>query len=106
MPKKVLVEIARKKQERSMLTQFQQYRDKQAKAAAKAAETAAPAQRKRTKAEALAETIGNMMSKISDLDFTTFSDEDRTMLIETMNAMKDNLEAAVTRAAGNMKPLA
>ena len=106
VPKKVLVEIARKKQERSMLTQFQQYRDKQAKAAAKAAETAAPAQRKRTKAEALAETIGNMMSKISDLDFTTFSDEDRTMLIETMNAMKDNLEAAVTRAAGNMKPLA
>jgi ParB family chromosome partitioning protein len=105
VPKNVLVEIARKKQERSMLTKFKQYRDKQARAAAKEQETAAPAQRKRTKAEALAETIGNMMSEINDLDFSAFSEEDRAMLIEIMNAMKDNLEAAVTWAARNMKLL-
>ena len=63
VPKNVLVEIAPKKQERSMLTQFKQYRDKQAKAAAK--ETATPAPRKRTKAEALAANIGLEASKIS-----------------------------------------
>ncbi|MCE5262610.1 MAG: ParB/RepB/Spo0J family partition protein, partial [Deltaproteobacteria bacterium] len=34
VPKNVLVEIARKRQERSMLTQFRKYREQQAKAAA------------------------------------------------------------------------
>ena len=44
VPKNVLVEIARKKQERSMLTKFKQYREKQAKAAAKD-DAGAPAHR-------------------------------------------------------------
>ena len=48
----VLVEIVRKKQERSMLTEFKKYRDQQQKAAAKeTADAIAPAARKRTKAE-------------------------------------------------------
>jgi ParB family chromosome partitioning protein len=102
VPKNVLVEIARKKQERSMLTKFKQYREKQAKAAAKD-DASAPAQRKRTKAEALAEGIGTTASKIDDIDFPSFSAEDRAMLIETMNAMKDILEAAITRAVKNKK---
>ena len=59
VPKNVLVEIARKKQERNILTKYNQYRDKQANAAAKEQETGAPAARKRTKAEAFAEGIGN-----------------------------------------------
>ena len=62
VPKNVLVEIARKKQERSMLTKFRQYRDLQAKAAAK--DAGAPAQRKRTKAETLTEGIGLMISQV------------------------------------------
>jgi len=103
VPKNVLVEIARKKQERSMLTKYNQYRDKQAKAAAKEQETGAPATRKRTKAEALAEGIGTAASKIDDIDFPSFSEEDRAMLIESMNAMKDILEAAITRAVKNKK---
>ncbi len=103
VPKNVLVEIARKKQERSMLTKYNQYRDKQAKAAAKEQETGAPATRKRTKAEALAEGIGNTASKIDDIDFPSFSAEDRAMLIESMNALKDILEPAITRAVKNKK---
>jgi len=103
VPKNVLVEIARKKQERSMLTKFKQYREKQAKAAAKEQETGAPATRKRTKAEALAEGIGTTASKIDDIDFPSFSAEDRTMLIESMNALKDILEPAITRAVKNKK---
>ena len=79
-----------------------QYRDKQAKAAAKA-DAGAPAQRKRTKSEALAEGIGLTASKIDDIDFPSFSAEDRAMLIETMNALKEILEPAITRAVKNKK---
>jgi hypothetical protein len=54
----ILVEIARKKQERSMLTPFQKYQGQQGKIAAKeTAAAAAPAQRKRTRAEAIVNTI-------------------------------------------------
>jgi ParB family transcriptional regulator, chromosome partitioning protein len=84
VPKNVLVEITRKKQERGMLTKFRQYREKQTKAAAKD-DAGAPAQRKRTKA-----------GKIDDIDFPFFTAEDRAMLIETMNSPKDALEAAIS----------
>ena len=104
VPKNVLVEIARKKQERSMLTKFKQYREKQAKAAAKeTAGATAPTQRKRTPAEAVANSIATMASKIGDLEFPDFSAEDRAMLIETMNSLKGILEAAITRAVKNKK---
>jgi ParB family chromosome partitioning protein len=102
VPKNVLVVIARKKQERSMLTKFKEYRDKQDKAAAKA-DTGAPAKRKRSKAETLAERIGAAAGKIDVIDFPSFTVEDRTMLIETMNAMKGILEEAITRAVENKK---
>jgi ParB family chromosome partitioning protein len=103
VPKNVLVEIARKKQERSMLTKYNQYRDKQAKAAAKEQETGAPAPRKRTKAEAVANGIAITTGTIDNLDFPSFSAEDRAMLIETMNSLKDMLEPAITRAVKNKK---
>ncbi len=70
VPKNVLVVIARKKQERSMLTQFKQFREQQAKAAAKeTGGAAAPAARKRTPAEAVANSIAMTESKIGDLEF-------------------------------------
>jgi len=105
VPKNVLIEIAAKKQERSMLTKYNQYREKQAKAAEKAKETGAPATRKRTKAEALAEAIGNAANKIDDIDFPSFSAEERAMLIESMNALQEILEPAITRAVKNKKKL-
>jgi len=106
VPKRTLIEIARKKQERSMLTQFKKYRDQQSKIAAKAkedADAAVPAQRKRTRAEAIVNQIGVMAIKIGDLEFPDFSAEDRAMIIETMTSMKDTLEAAITRAVKNKK---
>jgi len=84
-----------------MLTKFRQYRDLQAKAAAK--DAGAPAERKRTKAEALVNSIGIMAGKIDDLDFPSFSAEDRAMIIETMTSLNDTLEAAITRAVKNKK---
>ena len=38
-----------------------------------------------------------MVSRISGLEFPDFSAEDRAMIIETMNSMKDTLEAALPR---------
>jgi hypothetical protein len=84
--------------------QIRQYREQQAKAAAKeTVDATAPVARKRTKAEAIANGIGITATKIDDIDFHSFSEEDRAMLIETMNAMKDILEAAIPRAVENRK---
>lgn len=86
-----------------MLTQFKKYRDQQAKAAAKDTETAAPAERKRTRAEAIANSIGTMASKIGDLEFPDFSAEDRAMVIDAMTSLKDTLDEAIPRAVKNQK---
>lgn len=104
VPKNVLVEIARKKQERSMLTEFKKYRDQQAKAVAKEnADAAAPAQRKRTKTEAIVNGIGITASKIGGLEFPDFSKEDRTSIIDAMNSLKETLDEAIPRAVKNKK---
>ena len=44
-----------------------------------------------------------MASKIGDLEFPDFSEEDRTMIIETMTSMKDTLDEAIPRAVKNRK---
>ena len=103
VPRNVLVEIARKKQERSMLTQFKKYQDQQARIAAKEAGTAAPAEKKRTKAEAITNSIGSMASKVGDLEFPDFTKEERTMMVEAMNSLKDALDEAIPRAVNNWK---
>jgi hypothetical protein len=63
------------------------FREQQAKTTAKeTADATLPAQRKRTKAEAIVNSIGTMVNKIGDLDFPSFSTEDREMIIETDKA--------------------
>jgi len=104
VPKKVLVEIAQKKQERGMLTQFKKYRDQQEKAAAKATGTAAT--RKRTKTEAFVNQIGTMQNKIADLDFPSLSTEEREMVTETLTSLKNIVDKALARAAKKSKVLA
>ena len=104
VPKRTLIEIARKKQERSMLTQFKKYRDQQAKIAAKeTADATAPTQRKRTRAEAVVNSIGIMAAKIGDLEFPDFSKEDRAVIIDAMTSLKDTLDEAIPRAVKNKK---
>ncbi|MCE5262384.1 MAG: ParB/RepB/Spo0J family partition protein [Deltaproteobacteria bacterium] len=104
VPKAVLLEIACRKQERSMLTQFRKFREQQATEAAKAAgEAPALVRRSRTKAEAIAGDIGAMANKICDLEFPDFSEADRTMIIESMNFMKETLDEALPRAVANKK---
>ena len=104
VPRNVLIEIARKKQERSMLTEFRKYREQQAREAAKeSGEAAAPAQRKRTRAEVVSNGIGTWANKICDLEFPDFSEADRTMIIESMTFMKETLDEALPRALANRK---
>ena len=104
VPQSVLFEIAQKKQDRSMLTAFRKYQEQQASIAAKEnADSAAPAQRKRTKAEAMVYNMGIWSEKIEDLEFPDYSAEDRAKLIEAMNAMKDTLEETIPRAVKNKK---
>jgi hypothetical protein len=59
--------LARKKQERGMLTQFRKYRE-QAKSAAKLGEAAEPREPKRTGAEAVVHGIDLLANKIGDLN--------------------------------------
>ena len=103
VPRNVLVEIAQKKQERSMLTQFQKYWDQQARIAAKETGTAASTERKRSKAESITNTIGITAAKIGDLEFPDFSQEERAMMIDAMNSLKDALDEAIPRAVNNRK---
>jgi ParB family transcriptional regulator, chromosome partitioning protein len=104
VPKRTLIEIARKKQARGMLTEFRKFREQQAKEAEKESDDGAtPVQRKRTRTEAIANSIGNMVNAIGGLEFPDFSAEDRAMLIKAMTALKDTLDEAIPRAVKNKK---
>ena len=50
--------------------------------------------------------IGAIQNKIGDLDFPSFSTEDREMVTETLNSLKNTLDEALTRAAQRSKILA
>ena len=101
-PKKVLVTIARKKQQRSMVTQFQLYRKQQAQAGVKKTPGA-----KRTKAEALVNNFGATGLKIAALDLQEFSTSDRDMLMASLVSLQSTLNEAFDRTAqeGNMPAL-
>ncbi|MDA8126837.1 MAG: hypothetical protein M0009_16835 [Deltaproteobacteria bacterium] len=85
-----------------MVTAFNKYKAQRDKAAAKEGQAAVP-MRKRTKAEAIANSIAMMAEKIDDLEFPDFTAEDRTLLIDAMNAFKEILDPAITRAVKNKK---
>ena len=44
-----------------------------------------------------------MASKVGDLEFPDFSQEERTMMIEAMNSLKDALDEAIPRTVNNRK---
>ncbi len=105
VPKSALVGIARKKQERGMLTQFRKYREQQAKIASHQAATRT-AKRRRTRAEALVNGLGSLEHRIADLAFPAFTAEEREMIVQTMNALKETLDEALKRVKQGGKPLA
>ena len=92
VPKKVLVTIARNKQQRSMVTQFQLYRKQQAQAGVKRTPGA-----KRTKAETLVDTFGATGFKIAALDLQAFSTEDRDLVMTALATLQNTLNEAFDR---------
>ena len=101
VPKKVLVAIARNKQQRSMVTQFQLYRKQQAQAGVKKTPGV-----KRTKAEAPVNNLGATGLKIAALDLQEFSTEDRDMIVETLTFLKNTLGEALAGASNPSNNLA
>ena len=101
VPKKLLVTIARNKQQRSMLTQFQLYRKQQAQVGVKKTPGA-----KRTKAENLVNNIGATQMKIAALDLPAFSTEVRDMIMETLTSLTNTLEETFARATNPSQNLA
>lgn len=65
-----------------------------------------PFRYKRTKAEALFNSLGTSERRIADFDFPAFSTEDRAMIVETLTALKGTLDEALDRAAKGGKILA
>jgi hypothetical protein len=92
VPKKVLVVIARNKQQRSMTTQFRKNRDPQAKTGFQKSPGV-----KRSRAETLAGQIGVMKNRNGNLDLPSFSAEDREMVTEAQTSLKNTLEDAPPR---------
>jgi hypothetical protein len=54
----------------------------------------------------VANQIGAMQNKIGDLDFPSFSMEDREMVTEALTSLKSTLDEALDRAAKPSKKLA
>lgn len=82
-----------------MLSQFGKYRERRAKIAAKEADGApAPAPRKRTRAEIIANRVTLVATQIGDMAFTDLAEADRVMLVEAMTSLQNALEPALARA--------
>jgi hypothetical protein len=54
----------------------------------------------------LASEVGAMQNKIGNLDFPSFSTEDREMVMETLTSLKSTLDEALDRAAQGGKVVA
>jgi ParB family transcriptional regulator, chromosome partitioning protein len=93
VPKKVLVVIARSKQQRSMATQFKLYRRQQERAGVRKTPAA-----KRTKTEIVINNLGATESRIAMLDLQEFSTEDRMIIMETLTSLKNTLEGVIAGA--------
>ncbi|MCK9392818.1 MAG: ParB/RepB/Spo0J family partition protein [Syntrophales bacterium] len=93
VPKKVLIGLAKNKQQRSMITQYQKYRKAQAKAAAPTTRTTA----KTSPAQTLAGALETVEKKISALDFGTFSGEDVQLMFDAMKGLQITLKETIAR---------
>jgi ParB family chromosome partitioning protein len=93
VPKKVLIGLAKNKQQRSMITQYQKYRQAQAKAAAPHTRTTA----KTSPAQTLAGTLETVEKKVAALDFGTYSGEDVQLMANAMKGLQATLKKTIAR---------
>jgi len=87
--RKTLIEIARKKQDRSMITAWGQYKDKLAKAAAGRA--------KREKVPESAMTVLNLVSKtvnkLGGLDMSAWTEDEKNAFNQTLMELHESIQA-------------
>jgi hypothetical protein len=99
MPKRVLVEIAQKRQTRSMLTEYQKYKSRMN-----------PQKKTRTggavlKVQNAFNAMDAVETKIDNLDIQTLSPEDKESLVIALSNLKQSINAkleAVTQPSNNL----
>jgi ParB family chromosome partitioning protein len=93
VPKKVLIGLARNKQQRSMITQYQKYRQAQAKAAAPSTRTTV----KNSPAQTLVSALETVGKKLDALDYGTFSGGDVQLMSNAMKKLQTTLKKTIAR---------
>ncbi|MCK9195501.1 MAG: ParB/RepB/Spo0J family partition protein [Syntrophales bacterium] len=93
VPKNVLVKIARKKQDQSMLKEYQRYRE-QMKPKIKIPDGATP-----SRIQKLFNTMDQVQTKISLVDIQAQSLEDRETFIIALEALKQGIETKIAEVA-------
>jgi len=94
IPKRVLIEIARNKQQRSMTTAFAKYQEQQQKAAAGKTTRA-----RRTKAEGLAAALAAAEEKMAGLEMEILSAEEKSSVIAAVESLRQTIFAFFDRLA-------
>lgn len=85
--KSTLIEIARKKQARSMITAWNKYKEKQTKSAeARTKQSKAPAT-----AEEVIDWVARTNAKLSAIDTTAWTDEEKSAFTQALEALKTTL---------------
>ena len=92
VPKNVLVKIARKKQDRSMLKEYLKYRE-QMKPKIKVPSGAIP-----SRMQKLFNTIDQIQTKISLVDLQAQTPEDRETFVNALDALKQSIETKIAEA--------
>ena len=93
VPKKALIGMARKKQERSMRTEYQRYRAAQAKAAEQTTRVAT----RRTTGQSLIAALNAVDQKTAKTDFGSLAPGDISPVVDALNHLRDTVEAALSK---------
>ena len=93
VPKRVLISLAKNKQQRSMITQYEKYRKAQEKAAAPGTRTTA----KRSPAQTLADSMADVGKKVAAINYETFSGPDVQLLANAMKGLQTILKKTIAR---------
>lgn len=87
----ILIEIAKSKQERGMLTLYKKYKEKQL---TKEQLKGQSRTQRKTQAQALLTNLGNVRSRMSAMDWQTWTDTERQELMTAMSGLKQIFDNA------------
>jgi ParB family chromosome partitioning protein len=93
VPRTILVEIAKSKQERGMITLYNKYKEKQL---SKEQLKEASRTKRKTQGEMLITSFDSMKNRLTAADADSISDEERNRLAEQANELKQTLDDFLT----------